>query len=282
MYRRNLDIALAAVIAILGGLAAAKHMPMTVTVPLGVGLFLAPGYLWSRAILTQRLSGAERVMTSVGITLLLPIIGGFLLYALKVPLHRADWTGMLVVLTLAGVVAAAIQRLREPPAAQLQQRGQQGRPQQGRPQQRRGGAASAVNISFFVLAALVGLGAVAFSVKSAEAQKFPGYSAISMTQIVPGAQSFVGRSVNSPGNPQADGTKATTAHLRVDNQEGQPESYEVKLYEKKKLYKTWTFTLDSGGTWQMVIPYTLKYNMHANLYFASDLTKVIGSADNGS
>ena len=35
MYRnRNLDIAIAAVIAILGGLAAAKHLPGQITIPL--------------------------------------------------------------------------------------------------------------------------------------------------------------------------------------------------------------------------------------------------------
>ena len=61
MYRyRNLDIAIATVVAILGGLAAAKQLPGQVTIPLGLGLFFAPGYLWSEAILTQRLPGIER------------------------------------------------------------------------------------------------------------------------------------------------------------------------------------------------------------------------------
>jgi hypothetical protein len=48
MYRRNLDIALAAIIAILGGLAAAAKLPGTATIPLGVGLFFAPAICGQR------------------------------------------------------------------------------------------------------------------------------------------------------------------------------------------------------------------------------------------
>src|ERR1700729_2358131 len=115
MYRRNLDIAIAAIIAILGGLAAAKHLPGSITIPLGVGLFFAPGYLWSEAILNQRLPGIERTMTSVGMALIFPILGGFLFFALHIPLLKSSWVGLLVVLTLLGVVAVAVQRLREVP-----------------------------------------------------------------------------------------------------------------------------------------------------------------------
>ena len=123
MYRnRNLDIAVAAVIAILGGLAAAKHLPGQVTIPLGVGLFFAPGYLWSEAILTQRLPGLERTLTSLGMALIFPILGGFLFYGLHIPLFRSSWIGLLVVLTLLGVVAVAVQRLREVPVDERQQR----------------------------------------------------------------------------------------------------------------------------------------------------------------
>src|SRR6202034_4205391 len=82
MYRRNLDIAIAAIVAILGGLAAAAHLSGAVTIPLGVGLFFAPGYLWSEAILSQRLPAVERFMTSAGLALILPIIGGVLFYCL--------------------------------------------------------------------------------------------------------------------------------------------------------------------------------------------------------
>jgi hypothetical protein len=152
MYRRNLDIALAAIIAVLGGLAAAKHLPGEITIPLGLGLFFAPGYLWSAAILSQRLPGVERAITSVGLALILPIIGGFLFYGLHIPLFASDWIGLLVVLTLLGVVAVAVTRLRAVPADQSQQRRSQPPRQSG----------SVVMHSFiFGIAAVVGLGSVA-------------------------------------------------------------------------------------------------------------------------
>ncbi len=279
MYRRNLDIAVAAVIAILGGLAAAAHLPGTVTIPLGVGLFFAPGYLWSEAILNQRLSGIERTMTSAGMALIFPILGGFLFFALRIPLLKSSWIGLLVVLTLLGVVAVAVQRLREVP---IDQRQQQQRQQQRRGQQppKRGGL-PVVHACLFGLAAIIGIGSVAFSVKNAEAQKFPGYTQLWMTQVEPDSQSFVGASQNSPGNPQALADNATQAHLGVTNHQGVPETYQLKLLQKKKVTKTWTFTLADGQTWQSTIAYTLNYKMVANLYMPPNTTNPYRMVDNG-
>jgi hypothetical protein len=290
MYRKNLDIVVAAIIAILGGLAAAAHLPGSVTIPLGVGLFFAPGYLWSEAILNQRLPGIERTMTSVGMALIFPILGGFLFFALHIPLLKSSWVGLLVVLTLLGVVAVAVQRLREVPVDPRQRyREQQQRQQwQQRQQPRRNqppppsSGMRVVHACLFGLAAVIGIAAVAFSVKSADAQKFPAYSDISLTQIVPGAQTFVGNSANSAGNPQAFATTATQAHLRVDNHEGVTEQYEVKLITKKNtVAKTWNFTLANGQTWQVTVGYTLNYKMVANLYVLPNTTTPSYYADNG-
>src|ERR1700753_4155915 len=110
MYRnRNLDIAIAPIIAVLGGLAAAKQLPGQITIPLGIGLFFAPGYLWSEAILNQWLPGLEIHLTSGGMVLVVPILGGFLFFGLPIPLFRSSSIGLLVVLTLLGVVAVAVQ-----------------------------------------------------------------------------------------------------------------------------------------------------------------------------
>src|ERR1700753_758776 len=168
---RNLDIAIATILAILGGLAAAKNMPGQVTIPLGAALFFAPGYLWSEAILSQQLPGVERAMTTVGMAFIFPILGGFLFYGLHIPLFKSSWVGLLVVLTLLGVVAVAVQRLRGVPVGQPQQPRSTQPPRQGGP--------VVLHSFIFGLAAVVGIGAVAFSVKNAEAQKFPGYTRLS-------------------------------------------------------------------------------------------------------
>jgi hypothetical protein len=266
MYRqRNLDIALAAIIAILGGLAAAKHLSGVITIPLGLGLFFAPGYLWSEAILTQLLPGFERAMVSAGLALVFPIIGGFLFYGLRIPLFKSDWIGLLVVLTLLGVVAVAIQRLSRAPADQRQQR---------RGQQSRQPGSVVMHSFIFGIAAVIGLGSVAYSVKNAEAQKFPGYTIFSMTAIVNDAAATSTALLSNDPKAQQTATNemdaaqaaATKAHLYVANHQGVPEQYELKLLVKGKVSKTWSITLNDAQTWQQTIAWTTNYSMLADLY----------------
>src|SRR6185437_9017734 len=283
MYRtRNLDIAIAAILAILGGLAAAKNMPGQVTIPLGTALFFAPGYLWSEAILSQRLPGIERAMTTVGMAFIFPILGGFLFYGLHIPLFKSSWVGLLVVLTLLGVVAVAIQRLRGVPVDRPQQpRRTQAPPRQGGP--------VVLHSFIFGLAAVVGLGAVAFSVKNAEAQKFPGYTRLSMTQVVDNTAAR--NAANLSDNPTAQAAeqqaanslqpKATKAHLVVSNHQGVPEQYLLKLLQKGKVTNTWNITLDNGQTWQKTIAYTVNYSMLADLYLLPNTSTPAHYVNNG-
>jgi hypothetical protein len=282
MYRRNLDIAVAAVIAVLGGLAAAKHLPGQVTIPLGVGLFFAPGYLWSEAILTQRLPGLERTLTTLGMALILPILGGFLFYGLHIPLFKSSWVGLLVVLTLLGVVAVAVQRLRAVPVDERQQRG----PSQQAP--RRSGLV--LHSVVFGLAGVIAIGSVAYSVKSAEAEKFPGYTMLWMTPVVDNsaAQNIALLSNNLAAQAQAavdEDTlqgKATQAHLGVTNHQGVPEQYELKLLRKGKVTNTWPITLNDGQSWQMTVAWsTNNYAMLADLYLLPNTTTPFHYVDNG-
>ena len=204
MYRRNLDIAIAAVIAILGGLAAAAHLP-------GHGHDPAR----RRPLLRPRL----------------PVVGGDTQPAAARPRTRADhrrawpsssrssaascstrcgsrcfkssWIGLLVVLTLLGVVAVAVQRLREVPVDQRQQ--PTAAASSRRPPAK--GGLSVVHAFIFGLAAVIAIGSVAYSVKNAEAQKFPGYTQLWMTPVVdnPRPKSRRGQQPDGPGpgNPDA-------------------------------------------------------------------------------
>ncbi|HEX3712313.1 MAG TPA: DUF1616 domain-containing protein [Trebonia sp.] len=276
MYRnRNLDIFIAGGTGLLGGAAYVVHVPGPIQVILGIALFFAPGYLWSEAILTQRLTGLERVLTSAGISLILPIIGGFLFYGLRIPLFRSAWVGLLVVLTLAGVVAVAIQRLREDPA--------DARPvpaaRNGQPGKKAG--LPLVHLLVYAAAGVIALGTVAFSVRSADTQKFPGKSAIGMAAVLtdPPAANPI---------PTAPGQKfsvPTQANLTVTNNEGIAEQYEVKLLRKgkKTTTTTYNFTLANGQSWHTVIAYTVAQNstIRANLYLLPDTSKIIAYADNG-
>ena len=292
MYRnRNLDIAIATIVAVLGGLAAAKQLPGQITIPLGIGLFFAPGYLWSEAILTQWLPGVERALTSVGMALVFPILGGFLFYGLHIPLFRSAWIGLLVVLTLLGVVAVAVQRLRQPPAVRRPPRPvSQQSPRRGdQPPPRRGGSI-ALHSSIFGLAGLVAIGAVAYSVKSAEAQKFPGYTMLSMTPVVdnPAAQNIAALSNNLAAQNQAAEVqdtlqgKATQAHLYVADHQGVPEQYELKLLQKGKVVKTWPITLNDGQSWQVTVAWTTNYSVIADLYLLPNTSTPLHYVNNGA
>jgi hypothetical protein len=284
MYRnRNLDIAIAAIVAILGGLAAAKHLPGQVTIPLGTALFFAPGYLWSEAILSQRLPGIERAMTTVGMALIFPILGGFLFFGLHIPLFKSSWVGLLVVLTLLGVVAVAVQRLREVPVGQPQQ------PRRSQQPPRQSG--SVVLHSFiFGLAAVIGIGAVAFSVKSAEAQKFSGYTMLSMTAIVNNSAAQNAAILSNDPVAQAAAAqaaadaqaKATQAHLIVTNHQGVPEQYQLKLLRNGKVTNTWPITLNDGQTWQKTIAWTTNSSMLADLYLLPNTSTPFHYVNNGT
>jgi hypothetical protein len=284
MYRnRNLDIAVAAVIAILGGLAAAKQLPGQVTIPLGVGLFFAPGYLWSEAILTQRLPGLERTLTTLGMALIFPILGGFLFYGLHIPLFKSSWIGLLVVLTLLGVVAVAVQRLREVPVDERQQR----RPSQQAP--RRNGLV--LHSFIFGLAGVIAIGSVAYSVKSAEAEKFPGYTMLWMTPVVDNsaAQNIAILSNNLAAQAQAAEAEdtlqgnATQGHLGVTNHQGVPEQYELKFLVNGKVTGKWSITLNDGQSWQKTIVWhTNNYAMLADLYLLPNTSTPFHYVNNGA
>jgi hypothetical protein len=139
-----------------------------------------------------------------------------------------------------------------------------------------------VHTSIFALAALVGIGSVAFSVKNADAQKFQGLTDFSMTQIVPGMQSYVATAPQYEGNPAADASRATKAYLLVINHQGVPETYRLQLLgQKNKVTATWNFTLADGHQWRKTIAFTQKYRMVANLYMPPNSKIPYRTVNNG-
>jgi hypothetical protein len=272
MYRRHLDILLAGATALAGGAAFALHLPGAVQVVLGVALFFAPGYLWSEAILSHRLPPTERLLTTAGLSLILPILGGFLFYALRIPLLRPAWVGLLVVLTLLGVVAVAVQRLREvPPDPRLDPNAQRGR----QPPPAKAGL-SALNVFAWGAAAVIALGSVAYSVKSAEAQKYPGYTSLWLSGLP------VPAGTPDPNATSATAsTPATQASLGVTNHQGIAAQYELKFLTKGKVTATWTFTLSDGQSWGRTVAYSMSYPIVADLYLMPNLIKPVSQTGNG-
>ncbi|MGH3278498.1 MAG: hypothetical protein ACRDNW_05100, partial [Trebonia sp.] len=162
-----------------------------------------------------------------------------------------------------------------------------------RGQQPRLGGPVVLHSFIFGLAALVGIGAITYSVKSAEAQKFSTYTSMWMAPVVNDAAL---RNVDVlAGNPAAQDTAAevennaqpdaTQAKILVTNYQGVTEQYRLDLVEKKKVTKTWTFTLNDGQSWPstgpMTVPYTYKYTVVAKLYMLPDLKTPVSCDNNG-
>ena len=190
-------------------------------------------------------------------SLILPILGGFLFFALRIPLFRGAWVGLLVVLTLLGVVAVAVQRLREvPPDPRLDPSAQR----RGQPAPAAKGGMKAFNAFIWAVAGAVAIGSVAFSVKNAEAQKYPGYTTLWLTTL-----------------------KSTQlkASLGVTNHQGVPEQYQLKLLTKGKVTATWTFPLVDGQSWEKTVAYSMTYSIAANLYLMPNTSTPYRQVGNG-
>jgi uncharacterized membrane protein len=95
------------------------HLSNLLTVPAMAALVLAlPGYAMVRALFAHDVhDAAEQTALSVGLSLCVSILGGFLLNALPDGLSEAAWTSWLTAVALIGCAIAALRRLRLGPTA---------------------------------------------------------------------------------------------------------------------------------------------------------------------
>jgi hypothetical protein len=248
--RSYLDMTIAEVAAILGYVAYVTHLPEPVTIVLGLGLFAAPGYVWSDVLLSSRERGLERAAVAAGLSLIVPVLGGLGLYAAGIPLSRPAWVGLLSLVTLAGAATALITRRRRRDDPDL------GQPE---PKPRRRG--SAWHVVAFGAAAIIAVAAVGLAVVSAQAQKYPGYTQLWLAPL--------------PG-------QSASAALGVGNEQGGTTQYRLVLRRKGRVSATWNLTLVDGQSWQRTISYTTSVAMSADLYRLPDLRDPYRQVDNGT
>ncbi len=109
-----------AAVAVTAGAAglSALSAPAPLTAVLAVPALLAcTGYVWSTVLVppgdagtteqSRPLSGAQRAVASVGLSLALLVLGGLLLAALRLPLERATWLAYAAVCVVTGSLARA-------------------------------------------------------------------------------------------------------------------------------------------------------------------------------
>jgi hypothetical protein len=246
MTRRVADIGVVGGVAVLGCVAILAHLPTPVTVVLGLGLFAAPGYLWSCVLPTRGMAGLERVCLAVGITLMVPVFGGLALYAIGIPLHTVSWAGLLATVTLAGIVVLTFQRMRTRPPASHQWDWRR--------------RLSVRDFLAFGAAIVIVIGAVGLAVIGIHVQKYPGYTQLWMSPL--------------------DG-RLVTASLGVTNQQGTTMHYRLVLLDKGHVSASWNLTLGNGRTWKRTVPFSNRYSIAAKLYLLPDLSEPYRNVTNG-
>jgi hypothetical protein len=225
------DIVATVAVALLACLAAVVNAPVLATAVLGLALFVSCGYLIGQVLFGSRVTGLEKVAVSAGLALVVPVLGGLLLFFAHVPLFRAAWLGLMVVVTLACAMALYLRR-----------RTGQAEPFELPQVVWRGSPWHAVT---FAAAVLIAIAAVAIAREGVALQKEPTFTQLWLTQ---------------------ERHDARLGNLGVTNNQGAATSYRLVLLRRGKVSDTWNFTLDSGKTWQRTVNLTDSYTITANLY----------------
>jgi len=103
MRRKHL-VAVTAAVAVLAYGAILAGAPVAVTAVLGLALFASLGWVWGAVLLGPRLGELEGIAVATALALALPILGGLVLQAARIPLHARAWGGLVAGLTLTGDV----------------------------------------------------------------------------------------------------------------------------------------------------------------------------------
>ncbi len=238
------DLAITAAVAVLACIAAALGAPVAVTAVLGIALLAAPGYLLGQLLFGSGLPGLERVAVVTGLALCVPILGGLLLYACGVPLHRAAWLGLLAGATLVGDLGLLWRR-----------RGGKAAPFDWH---RKGWHLPTPQVVAFGAAGAIALCALVLACVGAAIQYYPGFTQLWLA------------------HPNAN---AGTADLGVGNYEGKTTRYLLILKRGNVTAATWNLTLANGQTWQRSPAFSV--GITADLYRLPDTSQVYRSVEIG-
>jgi uncharacterized membrane protein len=241
MIRREASLGITAGIAIAACTAAAANAPVAVMAVLGILLFAAPGYLLDQILFGSRAWGLERVAAATGLALCVPILGGLLLYAARVPLHRSAWIGLLATVTLACdlvLLSRHIWRRRAGTASSDEQRIRWRLP--------------AWQVAAFGAALVIAASAVGLASVGAVRQPYPGFAQLWLVHRTP----------NAP-----------VANLGVTNNEGRTVRYKLVLFYDTRVAKTWALDLSNGQTWRQATKFTSRYTITAKLYRLPEISR---------
>lgn len=237
------DLGITAAVAVLTCVAAALGAPIAIMIVLGIVLFAAPGYLLGQLLLNPHVAGLERLAVATGLAFCVPIIGGLLLYAAKVPLHRAAWLGLLAGVTLACDLVLFLRHL-------LRRRSDAAAPSEKQRQEWRLPTWHAVA---FGSAAVIAVCAVWLAGAGAANQHYPGFTQLWLAHR---------------------GKSAQTVSLGVANHEGRTTRYRLVLFRNDRTAATWNLDLPNGRAWQHTTQFADRPIISAKLYRLPNVSRV--------
>jgi hypothetical protein len=235
LRRKNVDIVAAVAAVALTFATLFVRLPVPLLAVLGIALFAATGYLWSEVLVGRRAGGLERAATAAGLAMIVPVLGGLVLYVLRISLDRASWTGLMAVAALGGCAVLIVRRRLARPVAE--------------PESRSAPALSVRSYAAFALAGLIAAGAVVLAHGGAARQNYGGFT-----------QLWV-----SPDGPSHD-------IVGVTNRQGKATKFLLVVHTSPKSESTFKLVLRNGQTWQRAIACSAHARLLADLYRMPVLT----------
>jgi uncharacterized membrane protein len=230
------DIVVTAAVAALACGAAAASPPAAVTMVLGLALIAMPGYLLAQLLLSPGVDGLERAVVAVGLALIVPIVGGLVLYAAGVPLRRDSWLAVLGAVTLAFDLILWLRR-------------RAGRAAPFRWQLR--WRLPPWQVAVFGAAVVIAACGVGLARVGAAIQPQPHFTQLWLS---------------------TRGVSAGAIKIGAENDEGNTVNYRLVLLRNGHASATWNVTLANGQTWQATVPFNGTGNLTVNLYRLPDVT----------
>lgn len=238
MRGNQADIAVTAAVAALACAAAAAGAPVAVTIVLGLALLAMPGYLLAQLLLGPGTAGLERTLAAVGLALIVPIVGGLVLYAAGVPLHRASWLAVLAGVTLAADLALWLRRRTGWSAPFRWPRARRRLPPR--------------HVAMFGAAMVIAACGVVVARVGAAIQPGPHFTQLWLS---------------------SQGVRADAIKIGVTNDQGSTVDYRLVVLRSGDASTTRNLTIANGATWQVTVPFNEKSgNLTANLYRLPNLS----------
>jgi uncharacterized membrane protein len=210
--------------------------------------FVLPGVATLDALLPARaVPWTQRIVLTPALSVAVVVLGGLALHVARVPLHQTAWctltTGVAVVMSAVGLVRALRTTHPRTAAARMGRAGLRVTP-----------ARALTRLAPLVLAAVLLVGAGWFSLRSAQQQPAPPFTAL---QMVP-----AGAAQLTPGE------RTVTVGLRCE--EAGLTDYEIRLTGASRFRSTLKVRLWPGGTWAQQVKVPAAGRTTAQLYRVGD------------